>query len=623
MPVDADVRARRSVSSGGAALVDEALALVRTTPALYLAGLPGALVLGSALAAFVLAHRGPWGPVGDGLLPGPTLVTALLVAFAYAVRSAAHGHVARRLATSRGRACASSPGWLAGAWAGLLVPALVTPGLLLLVPGALLTGRLAPLPGLILAEGRTTPQAVSACFARPRADAWRAAGAWGVLLLLAGVVLVNLLLASVLGVFALRMLTGADTTGLARLASPTNEGFLLGALVITAVAFDPLVALVRALVFIHMTSEETGDGLERRWASLLARRASSAALVVCAVGGLYALASPSRALAAERPPSRSLDAWVSNANEGAARLRALATGWEGAETIVLAPLEPVLIDALAGPVIVPPGRALPVDPGALLIGLPERIDSPDAVVATLEVADRIDQAAGEAVELTRSAPGDGSARSALRAELAERRYRLAAPDLGPASEQGPGLQARLAALWDRLFDDDPGPQASEASPESEPGRGNLGVILVAAAVVLALGGLLAVLVRAATLRPRRSSPARAVAPVLQAPAPEEARPDLLATADAEAARGDFRAAIGSLWAGVLRAQDAAGHLRDDPGRSNGEHLRSWSGDQDAAVRFRRAAVHADGLQFGPAAPDAGGWTSLRDECAPLLDEGPR
>jgi len=604
-------------STGAAALVDEALELARTRPSLYLAGLPGALLLGTAVSVFILAHRGPFGPVSGGPLPAVTLVSGLVVALAYAARSAVHGHVARRVARGRGRSAVEGPRWMGAAWAGLLLPALAGPASVLLVPGALVMGRLMPLPGLLLVEGRRLPDAVSACFARPRRHAWHAVGAWAVLLLLALVVIVNLLLAAVLGVFALRMLTGADTTGLARLASPANEGFLFGAVVITGVAFDPIVALVRALVFVDMTSDETGDGLERRWAALLSSRASAvAAALLLGVASF----SPSGAMAQDRG-GRSIEAWVSNANEGAARLRALATGWEGAETIVLAPLVPVLGDALSGPVVVPPGRALPVDPAALLRALPERIDSPDAVITTLEVADRIERAAVEAVELTRSPPGDGSARSALRAELADRRYRLAAAASADDASDGPGLQARLAALWDRLFGDDAGNPAAAPPDSAETGGGSVAVVLVAVAVVLALGALLAVLLRAATARPARRTVRAPVAPPPRSP-PASGGSDRIAGADEEAARGDYRAAITSLWTGVLEAQDAAGHLRATPGRTNGDHARAWTGEAEGKLQFARAATTADGLQFGPSPPDEGGWTTLRAECVPLLGEGP-
>ncbi|MCO4770860.1 MAG: hypothetical protein KDA24_12580, partial [Deltaproteobacteria bacterium] len=94
----------------------------------------------------------------------------------------------------------------------------------------------------------------------------------------------------------------------------------------------------------------------------------------------------------------------------------------------------------------------------------------------------------------------------------------------------------------------------------------------------------------------------------------------LSEADQAAKAGSFDDAVRLVWLGVLASQDLAGAVHASPGRTNGEHRRSWHGSATDLVTFVRVADRVDRLRYGGVRADQASWSSLRAECSPLLQE---
>lgn len=595
---------RRLGTDGPAALLDDAVALIRAEPQLYLAGLPGALVLGAAVTAFVLLHRTLWlaVPLGELILPR-TLPAALAVLLAFGLRGMGHGLVARRVATVLGRGRSGPWRPLSLFAAAVFVPAAALPaGLALLLPGLWVAGRFTPLLGFVGVRDRSVAQGVKECLDRPRAEGWRSAGVLAITALFVLALMVNLLLGSLLGVQALRMLTGADTTGLARLASPGNEGFFVGAAVLAAVLIDPILAVTRGLITLSASDDLGSRGLAHRWRDHLA--GLSRLSLFCAIG--LPLAAPAPALAVE---PQSVNEWVERTQEASDRITRLAVGWEGAETIVLAPLVPIFEESLSGSVLLPSGQVIEVRGRWLIDALPEKIDSPEAVAVALRVAARLELAGVEAAMLTAEPRPGLSPQRALADELSAGLYRLQRDPQGRATVARPGLKQRLRAWWDALFvEDDPAPEPS--SPAEEVGTGQWLVGLIAAATGLGLLGLLGLLLRSTaepTARPRRRS-------LGTRGADPRSRPSStwLSDADRAASDGAFDRAVHLAYLAVLAHEDARGHIEATPGAANGEHVQRFRGSSSHAARFARVTLAFDRLRYGDRPVEHADWLDLRE-----------
>lgn len=96
---------------------------------------------------------------------------------------------------------------------------------------------------------------------------------------------------------------------------------------------------------------------------------------------------------------------------------------------------------------------------------------------------------------------------------------------------------------------------------------------------------------------------------------------LLERARAEAAGGDFRAAISDLYAALLRRLEGAGLVRVEADQTNGDYLRTLKGQRPALVGRMGEVVDAVELaQFGETVPTREGFDGVWSRVTGLLGE---
>jgi hypothetical protein len=96
---------------------------------------------------------------------------------------------------------------------------------------------------------------------------------------------------------------------------------------------------------------------------------------------------------------------------------------------------------------------------------------------------------------------------------------------------------------------------------------------------------------------------------------------LLERARAEAAAGDFRAAIGSAYAALLRRLEGAGVVHVEPDQTNGDYVRKVKHDQPAIAGQMLAVVDAvETAQFGDGAVTREGFDGVWKRVTGLLAE---
>lgn len=606
-------RRLRDLSASSA--LDEALALCRAEPRWLAMGLLGPLAFSVVLIVGVALHRAAWGAVPmDELLPLRTLPLAAFGAVAWVGRGIGHGLVARALAASlghqspRARPLSLALGQAVASGATLL-------GLPLILPGLASAGRFAILPGLLGVEGQSLGTAVRVALRAPSASGRR--GAWAALLTAALwlVVSLNLALAAVGGVGLLRLLTGLDTAGLTRIVDLTNPGVLVAIGAVAFVLVDPVWAVVRAVLFVERVEGASGAGLERRWGELLAR--PSAMVFLLALGGL--LASPP----AQAASGQTVEGWATAAHDGARELHAIADGWDGAETVLVGPLEEVLREELGGLLRRSDGGTVPIDAGPLLDGLPAVARSSADIDRVRAVARALEDAAREARRSSEGQLAGPPPADLLAAELAEHPYRLseAHADAGPARESG--LRERIRAWWEGLFTEEVAPEQPPLPATAAPGPA--GRLVVGAVAVAALGLVVLVLVFAARAF-AEAAPVDAAVPPLAAtrvgrPDPRErAAAAWLAEAERMAERGEHGPAVRSLYLAVLSHMDARGAIQARPERTNGEMVDGFRGASAWRRLFRDVVTGYERVHFG-GREAAGDWEGLRRSASPLLPGG--
>jgi hypothetical protein len=96
---------------------------------------------------------------------------------------------------------------------------------------------------------------------------------------------------------------------------------------------------------------------------------------------------------------------------------------------------------------------------------------------------------------------------------------------------------------------------------------------------------------------------------------------LLERAKAEAAAGDFRAAIGDAYAALLRRMEGAGLVHVEPDQTNGDYLRKVQRDRrDLGARMAEVVDAVEVAQFGDEAPTRDRFESVWGRVTSLLAE---
>ena len=181
---------------------------------------------------------------------------------------------------------------------------------------------------------------------------------------------------------------------------------------------------------------------------------------------------------------------------------------------------------------------------------------------------------------------------------------LARPEFASDPPPPPSLADRLAAWLDRLFRhrSTPTPNAPNVNPNII-----LGILIVIAAAAFAV--LVAVLVQAIGRRERRARP---LALDEEEAVLVEARDNdsLLALAEQQAKRGDYRRAFRLVYLASLVALDTNGVLRFDRSRTNWEYLRALraSGRGDVYTALTPLTREFDQVWYGFAPTDASQYT---------------
>lgn len=620
---------RRMRELTATSVVDEALALCRTHPRWFGAGLPAALAFGLVFGVAAALHQGRWAADGfEALWLGRSLPLAGLVALAWAARGLGHGAVARHLARALGHEVGGSrPVSLVLAQA-LATTATLVGASLALLPGLFAAGRLSVLPGLVGVEGRSLADAVRAAARSPRSAAWRGGRAGLLLVALWGVVTVNLVLGAVGLVSLLRLMTGLDTTGLGQIFDPTDPRFLTGAALTAFVLVDPVWAVVRALLFMERSEGPAGAGLERRWRAVLAgavEPSAGPAVLLSVLLAVFAVTSSVGLASADEGRAVELRAWIDDAQDGARQLHRTADGWDGAETALVGPLTTILREQLGGPVRLPDGVLLPVDAALLLDPLPEVARDDVDLSRVRDVARALESAAEDARALLIDPAGASDPGSLLAQELAESRYVLDGPLIAPGNEGPPSLRERLRLWWEALWSNaDPPPperQGSVSKPVTPLGRIVVGVVAVLAAlvvvVVLVLGVRALVAVGPSQLLLGAAPDAPSVLP--------DPRTRVAASWAEEAERlaggGRYGEAIRTQYLAVLSHLDARGSIQARPGRTNGELIGGFQGPSAWLGFFVRATLGFERVHYGGHAADQQDWLGMQQESTPLLPGG--
>lgn len=590
------------------------MALARADVRWFVLAAPGSLAVAVVLGVGVALHRGPWltEPFADLLLTR-SIPLAVLFAVAWSLRGLGHGVVARRLAGRQGEEVAA-PQWFAAFLGQALATVLTLVGGLLILPGLIAAGRLSVLPGLCIADGESLGQAVRSAFRTDRRSVWRAGAAWALLLLLWFVVTLNLVFGTIGLVGLLRILTGVDTTGLARLLDPTEPSTLLAAALLGFLVVDPLWALVRAVLFVERSDGTSGAGLERRWGRVLARGAGRVAALLALFLALVPFAG--QAHADEPLP---ITDWAEHAWDGARELHAIADDWDGAETVLVSPLTTVLREQLGGRVEVPDAGPVLVDPAALLDGLPASVRTDGDVKQVRAVARRLESASVAARDV-RTTAGEAPAHL-LAAELAEGRYVL---DDGPvaAAEAAPeSLRERLQRWWEALWAGEPAEERTLTEPLKPPTVGGRVVVGIVAALAVVLVALVLVLAGRALARVGPGAVLLGDPPAAASDLPDpRSRAAALWAAEAEqlAGEGRYDDAIRSRFLAVLSHLDAAGAIQARPERTNGELVDGFRGSEAWRGFFTDAVRGYERAWFGPDPTQASDWVALRKTTEPLL-----
>ncbi len=645
----------RSHRAGPLVLVDEAVAVIESDPLRWLVrGLLPSVPVAVLALLFIHLHRVVW--IDDpwtGWVPLLSAAASGALVVALQVRAVGQGFLAREVvAALHPVALAEAPhagargALLPLAATGAIVWAAVALGLALFVlPGIALAGLLLPLTAIIAVEGRDVGAAFTRARGLPRGTTAKGALSGLLYVALALLVWLDVLLGTQVGIWLLRMLTGADVTVLSRTLGFGNEAFVLGSLIIALLLLDPLWAIHKALLYLEARLGQTGSDLRERWRQLPDRRGPSggdagekrddgraagagedrddghaaggaggdrneareaappspgaARLASAAQAGLVLVAA---ALTAVFPPGaayafeQSMDEYADDLEGYKAHLDSVIGSYKASGYEDLSGVQTTLRVGTSRSLVLPDGSAVPFDGSALADQLPDAIHTDDTAERALRVSRRL----GEAIALMRGeAPPEPlsatDARALLEAELGDGTYEVPAED-DAGDEYRSDLQDRFRTWWEavvRKLTWNPPPQQNQGSRRplfpAFSGKWIIAGVAVLLAVLLAVfllaqGGHIRVGV---PLGDGAGGPGAAALPDARQRTPLGWREH----ADRLAAEGFLREAVRAQFLAVLARLDRTREIDYRPERTNGEHLRTFAGSE---VRLD-AFVSATGL----------------------------
>jgi len=616
---------RRSHRAGALVLLDEAVAVFQEDPLRWtLRGMLPSLPVVVLALGFVHLHRVLWvDDAWQGLVPLLSAASAVAMVLALQVRSVGQGLIARDVVET----LHPDPGGLeplrSGSWLSLiavgtlgLTTTLVGLGMLLL-PGLLLAGFFAPLAAIVAVEGRDAGSAMGRARELPRGTTFKGATSallFGGLLLLAWL---DVLIGTQLAISLFRIVTGADVTVLARTLGVGNEAFVVGSLILAFLLLDPLWGIQKSLLYLEARLGQTGTDLEERWRALPDRQGGPTAVLGVlglAVVGLAAL--PGAAIAAD-----DLERYAMDLERHKEQLDTSIRDWKSSGYEDLSSVQ-LSIELGAGrEVELPDGTRLRFSSEALAAELPDRIHTDETARQAMRVSGRMEAA----IALARGEPLPSSRgadpRSLLDAELGDGSYAL--PPEGVAGDEfRSSLQEAFRAWWEgvvrSLTYTPPPPPTQQSSPMFPAFSGKW--LIAGVALLLALGlavFLLAQGGRIQVARPLGSDGGSG--PGSDLPDARQRSPlGWREHADRLADQGFLREAVRAQFLAVLARLDRTREIDYRRERTNGEHLRTFTGSPARMDRFGAATAQFEEAWYGGA--DVGGedYSQMSASCDALV-----
>ncbi len=621
---------RRSHRAGPLVLLDEAVAVFESDALKWSAlGLLPSLPAALLALLFVHLHRVVWvDDAWQGFIPVLSGLFALLLVLALQFRAVGQGLLAREVVQTLHPGPGSVEPPARGTWVSLVVVGTV--GLtatwvglgLLVLPGLLIAGFFAPLGAIVAVEGRDAGAAVGRARQLPAGTTAKGAMSsvlFAVLLFLAWL---DILIGTQLGIYLLRMVTGADVTMLARTLGFGNEAFVAGSLILAVLLLDPLWGIHKSLLYLEARLGQTGTDLEERWRALPDRRGRAAAV------GASLLVLASVAALAVPPPAYAMTRLESYAADLDAYRRQLDTAIRDYKTSGYEDLSSLQLSIELGglkEVDLPDGSAVRFDLTSLADELPDRIHTDATARQAMRVSVRLERAIALARGEPIPAPATVDPRELLESELAEGAYALPVEE-DQGDDYRSSFQEGIRAWWEgvvRKLTWEPTPQQQ---PQTQPifpafnGKwliAGVAVILAAvlAAFLLAQGG------RIQVTRPLGIGGGGGRAGDL----PDARQRSPLGWrehADKLAAEGFLREAVRAQFLSVLARLDRTREIDYRPERTNGEHLRTFTGSPFRMGSFQDATSLFELAWYGAADLDRTDYGAMSTACDQLVVREP-
>jgi hypothetical protein len=616
---------RRSHHAGPFVLLDEAVAVFEADAWHWIVrGVLPSLPAAALALLFVHLHRVIWiDEPWRGFVPVLSGALALALVFALQVRAVGQGVLARdvvkRMHPSGELDALARTRWLSLVAVGTVgLTASLVGAAMLVLPGLVLAGFFVPLAAIVAVEGRDAGAAVSRARELPRGTTVK--GALSVVLF-AGLLFLlwlDILIGTQLGIYLLRMITGADVTVLARTLGLGNEAFVLGSLILAGLLLDPLWGIHKALLYLEARLGQTGADLEERWRALPDRRAASPALAGLLVLGLAsAVSAPGPAAA-----SNDLDRYAADLEAYRTLLDDSIRAYKSSGYEDLQVVRTSIEMGTRWDVTLPDGTVLKLDGAPLTEELPDRIHTDETARQAMRVSVRMERA----IALARGdpVPSDVAAdpRELLDAELADGSYALpAAEDRG--EEFRSSFQDRFRTWWEGVvrrltWTPPPRQQGPISSPVFPAFSGKW--LIAGVAVLLAVGLAVFLLAQGGRIQVARPAALGGGAggggdlPDARQRSPLSWRDH----ADKLAAQGFLREAVRAQFLAVLARLDRTREIDYRPERTNGEHLRTFAGSDVRAGNFRDATSLFETAWYGAGGVEPASYTEMSTACDGLV-----